>query len=164
MSSTTMVKAVWQAPATWRPAAAGQRPWSSSSRRGEGRGARHRDVNRLHLSLQSLRRGSGRRAGLHAFGADESKCWLGCRAERVAGAGKEPSGAAGGGRGRAGHRRRLELYRAGLSRPIDEAWREGPRAPAHVAVCQGPARRRLPHPKAWVRGGPPRERPATSGE
>ena len=64
------------------------------------------------------------------------------RAGRVAGAGKELSGAAGGGGGARGtHRRRLELYQDGLERPIDEAWREGPRALAHVAVCQGPRRR-----------------------
>ena len=79
---------------------------------------------------------------LRFFGADESKCWLGCprRARRRSREGAE-RGCGGGGGARGTHRRRLELYQAGLSRPIDEAWREGPRAPAHVAVCQGPARR-----------------------
>ena len=79
---------------------------------------------------------------LRFFGADELTSWMlpPCRARRRSREGAE-RGCGGGGRARGTHRRRLELYQDGLSSPIDEAWREGPRAPAHVAVCQGPARR-----------------------
>ena len=79
---------------------------------------------------------------LRFFGADEVDAFSGCpcRARRRSREGAE-RGCGGGGGARGTHRRRLELYQDGLERPIDEAWREGPRAPAHVAVCQGPGRR-----------------------
>ena len=68
---------------------------------------------------------------------------LGCppRRAHLLEPGRGRGGCGGGGGARGTHRRRLELYQDWLERPIDEAWREGPRAPAHVAVCQGPGRR-----------------------